>query len=116
MYQEDFTWARAAILNPTPPADVAYKMANQTITNLPIASSLNRQITNTTALGWKPVLGSWTRSGDSAIGHGICAGATSWTFGVQLGGQMASSAFHPNPQGQSELGKALLEAAKIASA
>jgi len=116
MNQEDFTWARAALLNPTPPADVAYKMANQTITDLPIASSLNRQITNTTALGWKPVLGSWTRSGDSAIGHGICAGATSWTFGVQLGGQMASSAFHPNPQGQSELGKALLEAAKIASA
>jgi lysophospholipase L1-like esterase len=116
MNQEDFTWARAAILNPTPPPEVAYKTTNQTIANLPIASSLNRQITNTTALGWKPVLGSWTRSGDSVIGHGICAGATSWTFGVQFGGQMSSAAFHPNPQGQVELGKALLEAAKIATA
>jgi len=116
MNQQDFTWARAAILNPTPPSEVAYTTTSQTVASLPIASSLNRQITNTTALGWKPVLGSWTRSGDSAIGHGICAGATSWIFGVQFGGQMASASFHPNPQGQIELGKALLEAAKIAIA
>lgn len=115
MNQEDFTWARTAILNPTPPTDVAYKTTSQTIASLPISSSLNRQITNTTALGWKPVLGSWTRSGDSVIGHGICAGMASWTFGVQFGGQMSSAAFHPNPQGQIELGKAILEAAKLAT-
>ena len=116
MTQQDFTWARAAILNPTPPSEVAYTTTSQTVASLSITSSLNRQITNTTALGWKPVLGSWTRSGDSAMGHGVCAGTASWTFGVQFGGQMSSASFHPNPQGQIELGKALLEAAKIAIA
>jgi GDSL-like Lipase/Acylhydrolase family len=116
MTAEDFTWARTSMLNPTPPLSVAYQTTNQGTITLPIASTLNQQISNTSALGWKPVTGTWTRSGDSAIGHGICAGSQAWVFGVQLGGQMLSAAFHPNPAGQAQLAQAIFEAAKSATA
>ncbi len=116
MTAEDFTWARTSMLNPTPPPSVGYRTSNQGTITLPIASSLNQQISNTSALGWKPVTGTWTRSGDSPIGHGICAGSQAWVFGVQLGGQMLGAAFHPNPAGQVQLSQAILEAAKAASA
>lgn len=114
MGTQDFTWARAAILNPTPPASVTYATTNQGTKTLPIAATLNQQIAATTALGWKPVLQAWSRSGDSAQGHGICAGANAWVWGVQLGGQMIGAAFHPNQPGERQLAAAIVEAAKSA--
>lgn len=114
MGTQDFTWARAAILNPTPPPSVAYATTNQGTKTLPIAATLNQQIAATTSLGWKPVLQAWSRSGDSAQGHGICAGSNSWVWGVQLGSQMIGAAFHPNQPGERQLAAAIAEAAKSA--
>ena len=116
MTQEDFNWARSSMLNPTPPSSVNYRTTAQSMTQLPIATSLNQQIGNTSALGWKPVTGTWASSGDSLIGHGICAGVTAWVFGVQLGGPMLGAAFHPNPIGQAQLARSIVEAAKLATA
>ena len=116
MTQEDFSWARSSMLNPAPPTSVTYRTSAQTSVALPVSSSLNQQISNTVNLGWKPVTASWTRSGDSPIGHGICAGTQSWVFGVQLGGPMMGAAFHPNPLGQIQIAAAILEAAKSATA
>lgn len=116
MTQEDFSWARSSMLNPAPPPTVTYRTSAQTSVALPVSSSLNQQISNTVNLGWKPVTASWTRSGDSRIGHGICAGSQSWVFGVQLGGPMLGAAFHPNPMGQTQIAAAILEAAKSATA
>ncbi|MFA7322923.1 MAG: SGNH/GDSL hydrolase family protein [Candidatus Nanopelagicales bacterium] len=114
MNTQDFTWARASILNPAPPPSVPYLTTNQGAKTLPIAATLNQQIRNTSSLGWRPVVQTWSKSGDSNIGHGICAGATSWVFGVQLGSEMVGAAFHPNPTGQRELAAAITEAAKPA--
>ncbi len=116
MTQEDFSWARSSMLNPAPPTSVTYRTSAQTSVALPVSSSLNQQISNTVNLGWKPVTASWTRSGDSPIGHGICAGSQSWVFGVQLGGSMVGAAFHPNPTGQTQIAASIVEAAKLATA
>lgn len=114
MTTQDFSWSRDAILNPTPPTAVNYPTTNQGVKSIPLpAGSLNQQIQATSSLGWHPVTGTWARSGESAKGHGICAGTSSWVFPAQLGA-MSSGSFHPNPQGLREMAAAITEAAVAA--
>lgn len=114
MTAQDFTWAREALLNPTPQGTVNYTTTNQAIRSIPLtAGSLNQQIQATDQLGWRPVTGTWTRSGESPDGHGICAGSQSWVFPAQLGA-MSSGSFHPNPEGTRQMAAAITEAAKVA--
>ena len=114
MTTQDFVWAREAVLNPTPPASVSYMTSNQGPKSIPLpAGSLNQQVQATSSLGWHPVTGTWSRSGDSAQGHGICAGNAAWVFPAQLGA-MASGSFHPNPEGLRQMAAAITDAAKVA--
>lgn len=114
MTTQDFSWARDALLNPTPPASVNYTTTDQGVKSLSLpAGSLNQQIQGTANLGWHPVTGAWARSGESDQGHGVCAGTASWVFPAQLGA-MASGSFHPSPQGLREMASAITEAARVA--
>ena len=114
MTTQDFVWAREAVLNPAPAASVSYMTSTQGPKPIPLpAGSLNQQVQATASLGWHPVTGTWARSGESAQGHGVCAGQDSWVFPAQLGA-MASGSFHPNPEGLRQMAAAITEAAKVA--
>jgi lysophospholipase L1-like esterase len=107
MTPSDFSWARETILTPTPGPTYAYRTTTNQTVNLPLANgTLNAQIGATAAFGFRPVTGSWSASGDSAIGHGICAGAQSWVLPVNINGNMRG-AFHPNPAGQLAIAQAI---------
>lgn len=109
MSQSDFTWARTTILTPTPPAAYPYQtLQGQTITFPLNSGSLNAQVANTAQFGFTPVTGSWSASGDSEIGHGICAGGQSWVIPVNVNGNV-NGAFHPNPTGQLAIAQAIAQ-------
>ena len=106
--ESDFDWARNTILNPAPPNPFSYTTTrNQAVDLSTAAGSLNGQINASSALGWQPVMGVWGASGDSTLGHGVCAGTEAWVFGLTGFSGFTSGSFHPNPQGQVEIGKAL---------
>lgn len=113
MPQRDFAWARDTILVPTPSATYPYVTTSGTTVTFPLSNgSLNGQIAQTTSLGWQPITASWSASGESAVGHGICAGEQSWVIGVNLNGN-TSGAFHPNPPGQVAMADAILDALTV---
>lgn len=102
--ESDFAWAQGSILNPSPANPFTYPTTRGA--QVPLdngAGSLNGAIANTTQLGWKPIMGSWTDTGSGPIGHGVCAGVESWFFGLTGFSGFTSGSFHPNPLGQSEL-------------
>ncbi len=111
----NMAWARDTTLVPTPAATYDYLTTSRTPVTFPLASgTLNQQIAATTTLGWTPVTGSWSASGDSAEGHGICAGDRAWAFGLTALNGMSSASFHPNPVGQFVIATALAGAMKPA--
>jgi len=72
------------------------------------AGTLNSQIAATHgALGWSDIAGTWGASGNSSVGHGVCAGNQAWSFGLISLGPLAAAAFHPNPKGLEVMGKAI---------
>ncbi len=96
----DFQWARDTILNPSPTNPFAYTTSRSQKVDLDTAAgSLNGQVNATSSLGWQPVMGVWGASGDSATGHGVCAGSNAWVFGLTGITGFTSGSFHPNPQG-----------------
>ena len=113
MSQSDFTWARTTILTPTPPTAYPYQTLQGQTLNFPLTNgSLNAQVANTTQFGFTPVTGSWSASGDSPVGHGICAGADSWVIPVNINGNV-NGAFHPNPAGQVAIAQAIEQALRV---
>lgn len=100
--RSSFSWARDTILVPQAPNPYRFTTLGGAARDLSTsAGTLNGQILATTSLGWQPVVGIWGASGGSTEGHGVCAGAQAWVFGVTtLGGPFASGSFHPNPAGQ----------------
>jgi lysophospholipase L1-like esterase len=107
MPPSDFSWARETILVPDPPASYTYTTTQGTPVNFPLPNgTLNSQIAQTQDFGWRPVRGTWTASGTSTVGHGICAGQQSWVIGINLNGN-TNGAFHPNPAGQQAMADAL---------
>lgn len=108
----DFAWARDTILvtqapNPYPFTTFGGSLRNLSTTN----GTLNGQILATSRLGWAPVVGIWGSSGESETGHGVCAGADSWFFGLtEFSGPFASASFHPNPKGQAAMGRQIARA------
>lgn len=113
----DFAWARETILTPDPSSPYAYPLARGGTASLSVAQgSLNQQVAATASLPrWRPVTGTWSASGDSATGHGVCAGAQSWVFGATLLSSFPSASFHPNIPGQEALAGALGEAMRDAA-
>jgi lysophospholipase L1-like esterase len=110
MAPNDFAWARSTLLVPNPGASYPYVTSRGQTVTMPLPNgSLNGQIANTASIGFTPVTGSWSASGDSAVGHGICAGAESWVIPPSLNGN-ARGAFHPNPPGQVAIAQAILGA------
>lgn len=109
----DFAWARGTILDPRPTRPYPYPVAGGRTVDLPMASgSLNEVLSATAGLpGWRPVTGTWAASGDSAEGHGVCAGASAWAYGVTALAGFAEASFHPNVPGTAvlarELGRAM---------
>lgn len=111
----DFAWARDTVLLPTPPDPYPYTTTNGSTVDLPMgAGSLNQQIAATTGLGWSPITGTWSASGDSRVGHGVCAGPAAWVFGLTALSGFTEASFHPNPAGQQVLAEQILEAASTA--
>lgn len=108
----DFSWARSTILLPEPPRPYPYVTTGGRTVPLPMdAGSLNQVIASTFTLpGWQPVAGTWAASGDTAEGHGVCAGEQAWVFGVTLLAGFGSASFHPNPAGQVAMGRAIARA------
>ena len=112
MSQSDFAWARATLLVPGPQSPYAYTTTSGSTVpmNLP-AGTLNSQIASTQgALGWSVIPGTWGASGNSTIGHGVCAGSQAWTFGLISLGALSSAAFHPDPKGLEVMGSAIATA------
>lgn len=109
---KDFAWARQTILMPNPTNPYAYPLARGGSASLSVAQgSLNQQIAASAALPrWRPVTAAWSASGDSAIGHGVCAGNEAWAFGVSLLTTMPSASFHPNVAGQRAMAAAIAQA------
>jgi hypothetical protein len=104
----NMAWARDTTLVPTPAATYDYLTTARTPVTFSLASgTLNQQIAATTSLGWTPATGSWSASGDSAEGHGVCAGGQAWVFGLTALNGMSSASFHPNPAGQFVIAMAL---------
>jgi lysophospholipase L1-like esterase len=115
MAPNDFAWARDTLLVPNPGTNYPYVTTQGQTVTFPLPNgSLNGQIAATQSLGFQPVTGSWSASGDSAIGHGICAGAQSWVIPPSLNGN-ARGAFHPNPPGQVAIAQAIATALKSIS-
>ena len=112
MGQADFAWARATLLVPDPSSPYSYTSTSGATVPMPLpAGTLNSQIAATQgALGWSDIAGTWGASGNSTIGHGVCAGDQAWTFGLISLGPLAAAAFHPNPQGLAVMGKAIAAA------
>jgi lysophospholipase L1-like esterase len=107
----NMAWARDAILVPVGPPTYAYPSTSRGTVALALPNgTLNQQVGTTDRLRWTPVIGSWAASGDSAVGHGICAGSDAWVFGLSAFSGMDSAAFHPNPTGQRVIAKALTDA------
>ena len=111
----DFTWARESILDPNPPGSYDYRSGNGQVTSLSLTSgTLNQQVGGTFTLGWKPVTKIWAVTGESARGHGVCAGSEAWVFGLTSLSGFASAGFHPNPRGQQAIAEAIEGAARAA--
>jgi lysophospholipase L1-like esterase len=112
MNQSDFAWARATLLVPDPQSPYAYTTTARTSVPMDLpAGTLNSQIASTQgALGWTDIAGTWGASGNSEVGHGVCAGDQAWTFGLISLGPLAAAAFHPNPKGLQVMGKAIAAA------
>ena len=109
----DFTWARESILDPNPPGSFDYRSGNGQVTSLSLASgTLNQQVGGTFTLGWKPVTRIWATTGESARGHGVCAGSEAWVFGLTSLTGFSSAGFHPNPRGQQAIAEAIAGAAR----
>lgn len=108
----DFAWARSTMLLPDPPRPYPYVTVSGATVPLPMDSgSLNQVIAATFRLpGWQPVAGTWAASGDSAKGHGVCAGDQAWVFGITTLAGFSSASFHPNPLGQEAMGRAIAQA------
>lgn len=105
---DDFAWARSTILMPSPPNPYGYRTVRGASIDLSTSSgSLNQQIAATTRLGWQPVIGTWGASGESAEGHGVCAGDAAWVFGITALAGFADASFHPNPTGQRVMARAI---------
>jgi lysophospholipase L1-like esterase len=110
MPPSDFRWARETILLPDPQPTFAYTTTQGSVVNLPMPNgTLNSQIAQTQDLGWFPIRGTWTASGNSPTGHGVCAGDQSWVIGINVNGN-TSGAFHPNPAGQRAMADAIFAA------
>lgn len=104
--EADFAWAQGSIVNPSPLNPFVYQTTRGV--QVPLdngAGSLNGAISNTTQMGWKPIMGTWTDTGSGPIGHGVCAGSESWFFGLTGFSGFTSGSFHPNPIGQREMAK-----------
>ncbi len=114
----DFAWARSTILSPTPSAAYGYPLARGGTATLSTAQgSLNQQLTATAALpGWAPVTGTWSASGESSTGHGVCAGDQAWVYGITTLSGFPSASFHPNVMGQAAMAQAILSAMRVAVA
>lgn len=108
----DFAWARATVLDPTPPSTYSYPTSAGVTVPLAVGGSLNQQIAATDTLpGWVPVSGSWAASGATPGGHGVCAGTQAWVFGFTGLTGLTGASFHPNPTGQSVIAEAIVQAA-----
>jgi len=111
----DFSWARDTILVPNPPQAYDYRSRGGSMSALSLASgTLNQQVGGTFTLGWKPVTKVWAVTGESRVGHGVCAGADAWVFGLTTLQGFSSAGFHPNPRGQQAIGQAITGAARAA--
>ena len=110
--RSDFAWARDTILVPQAPNPYRFTTFGGSTRDLATnAGTLNGQIIGTSRLGWQPVSGIWSGSGDSATGRGVCAGRDAWVFGVTaFSGPFASASFHPNPAGQQFAGRQIARA------
>lgn len=117
----DFAWARGTILDPRPVNPYPYPLSASRTVDLPMPSgSLNAVIATTANLPrWRPVSGTWAASGESATGHGVCAGAAAWVYGVTALSGFPEASFHPNVPGTAvlarELGQAMARAAAEAT-
>ena len=103
----DFAWARETILVPQASNPYRFRTFAGSTRNLSTGNgTLNGQVLATSRFGWEPVAGIWGSSGDSATGHGVCAGGDAWVFGLTaISGPFASASFHPNPAGQKSMGR-----------
>ena len=111
----DFQWARDTMLTPSTANPYAYRTTSGSMVDLATnAGTLNGAINGTQTLGWNPVVGTWGASGESQKGHGVCAGAQAWVFGLTGIFGFTSGSFHPNVPGQEVLGKQIAEAARVA--
>ncbi len=110
---DDFAWARSTILSPAPPPTYPYTLASGRTVDLPGAQgSLNQQIAATSRFtDWTPVGGTWSASGDTPGGHGVCAGNQAWVFGFTGLSGFTTASFHPNPTGQDVMARAISDAA-----
>ena len=116
--QKDFAWARDTVLAPSPVNPYPYPLSRGGTASLSMtAGSLNQQVAGTSRFDrWTPVTGAWSASGDSPVGHGVCAGDAAWVFAFTGFSALPSASFHPNPQGQVVLGRAIAQAAAAALA
>lgn len=111
----DFQWARDTMLTPSTANPYAYRTTSGSMVDLATnAGTLNGAINATQDLGWNPVVGTWGASGESDQGHGVCAGAQAWVFGLTGIFGFTSGSFHPNVPGQQVLGKQIFAAATAA--
>lgn len=111
----DFAWARDTILVPDPGPNYGYPLRSGKAASLSLASgTLNQQVGATFTLGWKPVTKIWATTGESATGHGVCAGNDAWVFGLTTLAGFSSAGFHPNPRGQVAIADAIIGAARAA--
>lgn len=110
----DFAWARDTMLVPDPAATYSYASTRGPVSLSLAQGTLNSRIGQTGGqLGWAPVTGAWEASGTGPVGHGICAGAQAWVFGVTALAGFSSASFHPNPAGAAAMGRAI-QAALVA--
>lgn len=110
----DFAWARDTQLLPTPGPTYPFTAGSGQTFTLSLANgTLNSQIGATVALGWTPVTGAWSSSGDSPTGHGVCANADSWVFGLTTFQGFNSASFHPNPKGQQVIGREIAKLLEV---
>lgn len=114
----DFAWSRGTILDPRPVNPYPYPLADGRTVDLPMGSaSLNAVIASTgTIPGWLPVTGTWAASGESAVGHGVCAGRSAWAYGITAFSGFAEASFHPNVPGTAALAQQLSAALAQATA
>lgn len=111
----DFAWARDTTLAPDPAPSYDYPLRSGQDASLSLASgTLNQQVGATFTLGWKPVTKIWAITGESATGHGVCAGDDAWVFGLTTLAGFSSAGFHPNPRGQVAIAAAIAGAARSA--